>query len=246
MIEAIGLRLAGYPDIPAADLRLVNGRIYGIFDAGDGAASALLAALAGAELPLSGTVKIGGFDTASEPVAAGRGGGYASSDTAFYGRMTVWELMRFVSDVRGEEGSRSARDIHAILDELGLEEVRNVMLSRLSTDRLRRVGLAQALVGAPGTLFLDRPTKGLKPGDAAALREDIRRAAEGRTVFLAGDNASELSALCDRFLFVDGCGITPPLEAEELTEQTATPALTAFLGLRNMAQEVPEEEVSDT
>lgn len=27
--------------------------------------------------------------------------------------MTVWELMRFVSDVRGEEGSRSARDIHA-------------------------------------------------------------------------------------------------------------------------------------
>lgn len=40
MIEAIGLRLAGYPDIPAADLRLVNGRIYGIFDAGDGAASA--------------------------------------------------------------------------------------------------------------------------------------------------------------------------------------------------------------
>ena len=30
MIEAIGLRLAGYPDIPAADLRLVNGRIYGI------------------------------------------------------------------------------------------------------------------------------------------------------------------------------------------------------------------------
>lgn len=242
MIEAIGLRLAGYPDIPAADLRLVNGRIYGIFDTGDGAASALLATLAGAELPLSGTVKIGGFDTVREPAAAGRGIGYTSSDAAFYGRMTVWELMLFVSEVRGEGGSQAARDIHAVLDDLDLDDVRNVMLCRLSTDRLRRVGLAQALAGNPGTLFLDRPTKGLKPGDAAALREDIRHAAEGRTVFLAGDNASELSALCDRFLFVDGCGVTPPLEREALTEQTATPALAAFLGLRNMAKGTPEEE----
>ena len=94
MIETIQLRLAGYPDIPPADLRLVNGRVYGLFDAGDGAASALLAVLAGAALPAAGSVRVGGFDTALEPVPVGKCIGYAASDTEFYDRMTVWGLMR--------------------------------------------------------------------------------------------------------------------------------------------------------
>ena len=51
MIEAVQLRLMGYENRPAADLRLVNGRVYGIYDTGDGMAGALLRALAGAEFP---------------------------------------------------------------------------------------------------------------------------------------------------------------------------------------------------
>lgn len=241
MIETRQLRLAGHPDIPPADLRLVNGTVYGIFDSGDGAASALLAALAGAELPLSGSVRVGGLDTVTEAVAVRRGVGYATSDAAFYGRMTVWELMEFLSELRGEEGSRAARDIHAVLDELELDELRGAMLCRLDADRRRRVALAQALIGNPGTLFLDRPTAGLKPTDAAALREDIRRLSEGKTVFLASDSAREAAQLCGRFLFVDSCGITAPLAAEELEAQPRTPALAAFLGLLEQAEAGEED-----
>ena len=67
MIEAVQLRLMGYENRPAADLRLVNGRVYGIYDTGDGMAGALLRALAGAEFPAEGTVRVGGFDTVVEP-----------------------------------------------------------------------------------------------------------------------------------------------------------------------------------
>lgn len=233
MIETIQLRLQGFPEIPPADLRLPNGRIYGLFDAGDGAASALLAALAGAELPAAGAVRVGGFDTAAEPVPAGRCVGYCADSTGFYDRMTVWELLTFVTELRGEGGSKAARDIHTILEDLELDDLRNVMLCRLGIDERRRVGLAQTLVGNPGTILLDDPTKGLRTTDAAALREDIRRAAEnGKTVFLASDNATELLELCDRFLFVDSTGITPPLEKDALSEAPLTPALKVFLGLR--------------
>lgn len=242
MIETIQLRLQGFPEIPPADLRLPNGRIYGLFDAGDGAASALLAALAGAELPAGGQVRVGGFDTALEPVSAGRCVGYCSDDTGFYDRMTVWDLLSFVSGLRGEGGSKAAREIHAILEELELDDLRNVMLARLGTDERRRVGFAQALVGNPGTVLLDHPTKGLRTTDAAALREDIRRTAEnGTTVFLAGDNATELLELCDRFLFVDCTGITPPMTKEALFEAPRTPALTVFLGLREKTEPKPAD-----
>lgn len=71
MIETAELRLSGYEDRPAADLRLVNGRVYGIYDTGDGMAGALLRALAGAELPADGSVRVGGFDTVTEPEKVG-------------------------------------------------------------------------------------------------------------------------------------------------------------------------------
>lgn len=243
MIETIQLRLAGYPDIPPADLRLVNGRVYGLFDAGDGAASALLAVLAGAALPAAGSVRVGGFDTALEPVPVGKCVGYAASDTEFYDRMTVWGLMSFVSELRGEGGSRAAREIHTILEKLELDDLRNTMLGRLGTDERRRVGVAQALVGNPGTVFLDQPTKGLRTGDAAALSADIRAIAEdGKTVFLASDNSAELQTICDRFLFIDSAGITPPLAQEDLTEQPRTPALAVFLGLQAHAADTTRTE----
>lgn len=230
MIETVGLVLRGYEDRPAADLRLVNGRTYGIFDTGDGSAAALLRALAGAEEPAAGTVRIGGFDTVTEPEKAGLCLGYCSSETGYYGDMTVWELMSFIAGMRGESGTRGTREIHAVLDGLGLDEDRNRLLSALDRDGQRRAGLAQALIGNPAMLFLDRPTKGLEYEAALALREDIRRITESdKTVFLVSDSAAELAGLCDRFLFCDRLGITPPLAKADLMGETPTPAQALFL-----------------
>ena len=234
MIETVQLRLVGYEDRPAADLRLVNGRVYGIYDAGDGMASALLCALAGAELPAGGTVRIGGFDTAVEPEKAGLCLGFCSSETAYYDTMTVWDLMRFVAGLRGEDSDRGARDIHAILDGLGIDGLRNRRLNSLTPESFRRAGLAQALIGNPEMLFLDRPTKGLPPDGAQALLEVISALAEsGKTVFLATDSAAEAEALCNRFLFCDGEGISGPMEKEELADGTPTPARARFLNRHN-------------
>lgn len=243
MIEAISLRLSDSTDRPPADLRLVNGRSYGIFDAGDGAASHLLAALAGAEPVAGGTVRINGFDPVLEPVSAGGCVGYLSPSVGFYERMRVWDLLCFVAELRGVVGAKGAREIHAILEELELDGVRDRMLCRLGTDEHRRVCLAQALVGDPDLLFFDHPTKGLKRDNAAALRTDLAGLRErGKTLFLASDSPSELLGLCDRFLFVDGTGISQPLEPEELAEAAPSPALSAFLALNNRTKEKKQPE----
>ena len=235
MIEAVQLRLMGYENRPAADLRLVNGRVYGIYDTGDGMAGALLRALAG-----EGTVRVGGFDTVTEPEKVGLCLGFCSSESGYYDTMTVWDLMQFVAGMRGEDGEKGARDIHAILDSLDIDDLRNRRLGTLAPDDFRRAGLAQALVGNPDMLFLDNPTKDLKPDEAQVLREDIAQiAGDGKTVFLATDNATEAELLCNRFLFCDGEGISAPMEKEELTDGTPTPARALFLRLS--ARETGEE-----
>ena len=221
MIETAELRLSGYEDRPAADLRLVNGRVYGIYDTGDGMAGALLRALAGAELPADGSVRVGGFDTVTDPEKVGLCLGFCSSESEYYDTMTVWDLMRFVSGMRGEEGSRGARDVHAILDRLDIDDLRNRRLGTLAPDDRRRAGL----------------TKGLKPDEAQALREEIAALAEdGKTVYLATDNAAEAEALCNRFLFCDGEGISGPMDKAELADGTETPAPARMLFLKMLAK----------
>ena len=211
MIEAVQLRLMGYENRPAADLRLVNGRVYGIYDTGDGMAGALLRALAGAEFPAGGTVRVGGFDTVAEPEKVGLCLGFCSSESGYYDTMTVWDLMQFVAGMRGEDGEKGARDIHAILDSLDIDDLRNRRLGTLAPDDFRRAGLAQALVGNPDMLFLDNPTKGLKPDEAQVLREDIAQiAGDGKRCSLQPTMQPRRNCFATASCSATGRGFQPP------------------------------------
>lgn len=56
----------------------------------------------------------------------------------------------------------------------------------ISLGMAQRLGLAQALLGDPGTLILDEPANGLDPHGIHWLRDALRSlASDGRTVFLS-------------------------------------------------------------
>jgi ABC-2 type transport system ATP-binding protein len=65
---------------------------------------------------------------------------------------------------------------------------------------IRRLELAQALVGQPALLVLDEPTVGLDPvaRDGVWQRVDELRRATGMTVLLTTHYMEEAEALCDR------------------------------------------------
>ena len=63
----------------------------------------------------------------------------------------------------------------------------------------QRLGIAQALLGAPKILMLDEPTNGLDPQGMREVRTLLRRLAdEGVTVFVSSHLLTEVEAMCDR------------------------------------------------
>lgn len=194
-----------------------NGKIYGIYGSKGAGKSTLLALLAGALSLQSGKIRINGFDIAREPISAKRCIGYLPQDIHFYPSMTPYELLEFVAEVRAVRDDRRFLHIHELLELLELEELRDRPLSRLTPVQLRRLGLGQALVGAPEILLLDTPAEGLIASERREIYTCIREIAQkGKTVFLATATPAEITELCHEVCLLNNGILEAPAPVEEL------------------------------
>src|SRR5947208_739544 len=111
-------------------------------------------------------------------------------------------------------GAGATAPAPAAIETAGLrkEYGRRVALEGRGDDRIRgyskgmtqRIGLAQALLGAPELVLLDEPTSALDPIGRREVRDLIRSLrAEGIAVFLNSHLLSEVEMVCDRVAIVD-------------------------------------------
>jgi ABC-2 type transport system ATP-binding protein len=90
-----------------------------------------------------------------------------------------------------------------VLEFVGLGDVKRKKPKTFSLGMAQRLGLAQALLGDPGTLILDEPANGLDPHGIHWLRDVLRSLAEqGRTVFVSSHLLSEMALMADRLVVI--------------------------------------------
>jgi Cu-processing system ATP-binding protein len=168
---------------------------------GSGKTTTLKAAL-GLVRPTSGRVLVDGFDIAMYGPSARRRIGYLPQRLTFPEGCTARELLRFYARVRGS----STPDAERLLSRVSLGEAADRRVDGFSGGMRQRLGLAIALLGAPGALVLDEPTAALDPGGALMLRDLITEIrSEGTTVLLSSHDLAEVAGLADRVgIFVDG------------------------------------------
>ncbi|HXY40293.1 MAG TPA: ABC transporter ATP-binding protein [Vicinamibacteria bacterium] len=129
--------------------------------------------------------------------------GYLPEHFAFHEWLRGRELLRFHGRLLGLQGDALARDVAGLLRRVELAEAGERCLREYSKGMRQRIGLAQALLGAPQLVFLDEPTSGLDPLGRLLVRDVIRELkARGTTVFLNSHLLSEVEVTCDRVAFV--------------------------------------------
>jgi ABC-2 type transport system ATP-binding protein len=95
------------------------------------------------------------------------------------------------------------RRVDEVIEFVGLADVIDRRPRGFSLGMAQRLGLAQALLGDPGTLILDEPANGLDPHGIHWLRDVLRSlAGEGRTVFVSSHLLSEMSLMADQLVVV--------------------------------------------
>ncbi len=151
----------------------------------------------------AGTVRIGGKDILEEPGEAKKRIGFLPETPPLYGDMRVEEYLRFVYDLKQCTYNRDAH-IDEVCRVTRISDARRRIIKNLSTGYRQRLGIAQALIGNPGVLVLDEPTVGLDPKQIIEVRNLIRTLGREHTVILSSHILSEVQAVCDRVVILDG------------------------------------------
>ncbi|MGJ9426695.1 ATP-binding cassette domain-containing protein [Nesterenkonia halotolerans] len=114
------------------------------------------------------------------------------------------------------------------LETLGITALAERDLSTLSGGERQLTALASLLTLHPGVLVLDQPSQSLDHSARRRLARSLREfRATGGAILLTGHQHDELSAECDRVLFLDEGRLSPGGPWGPASEATASPMLTA-------------------
>jgi len=89
--------------------------------------------------------------------------GYMPQHIRPIGGLSVCEQIAYCGWLKGLGKREAKAEALVALERVDLAEVASTQSTRLSGGQIRRLGLAQSLIGSPGWLLLDEPTAGLDP-----------------------------------------------------------------------------------
>jgi Cu-processing system ATP-binding protein len=155
--------------------------------------STLFKAVLGFLQPSAGRIAVTGHAPGTD--AARIAVNYLPEVVSFPRNLTGREVLVFFSGLRG--APRAA--VADLLARVGLTEASDRTVGTYSKGMRQRLGLAQALIGAPRLLLLDEPTSGLDPVSRQEFYEIIAdAAARGSAVLLSSHSLEEVQDRTDR------------------------------------------------
>ncbi len=116
-----------------------------------------------------------------------------------YLQLTGAENLEFFASLHRSPTRRPAD----LLDLVGLSDAADSRVAEYSKGMKMRLNFVRALLHDPSVLFLDEPTAGLDPVNAAVIKALIREERhKGKTVLLTTHNMADVDELCDRVGFL--------------------------------------------
>ena len=180
----------GTPSVCDVSFHVEAGEVVSLLGPSGCGKTTLLRLAAGLEQPRNGTIRlynkiISSVDYLQPPEQ--RGIGYMFQDYALFPHLTVIQNVVFGLS---QKGSVATKRGFAVLEEVGIESLRDMYPHELSGGQQQRVALARALAPKPAVILLDEPYAGLD----SRLRERIR---DQMLHVLKGSNAATLMVTHD-------------------------------------------------
>jgi len=191
----------GKEALRGVDLTVGEGMLVGLLGPNGAGKSTLTKIACGLVQASGGEVTVAGAPAGS--LEARRATGYLAELFRFPAWLTALELLTLHQRLAGSGGGSAERE--ELLELVGLGDAREVRVEAMSKGMQQRLGIAQAMIGAPSLLLLDEPTSALDPAGRRVVRELlVELRSRGIGVMLNSHLLGEVERVCDAVTIIDG------------------------------------------
>ena len=213
--SGLGKRYGSVVALDGVGLSVAPGELVGLVGANGAGKSTLVKIACGLVRPTTGTAMVCGAPAGSRE--ARRRLGYLAELFRFPGWSTASEVLGLHQRLSGSPRGQSERD--ELLELVGLSDVAQRRVEKMSKGMQQRLGIAQALVGEPNLLLLDEPTSALDPAGRRAIRALLLQLRDrGIAVLLNSHLLGEVERVCDRVVILAHGTVVADGRPDELTQ----------------------------
>lgn len=219
--QAVSRHYGALCAVDDVSLALRAGEVTALVGHNGAGKTTLIKLLLGLVRPSAGQVRVLGLDPAGRAGAQARHAlGFVPENVAFHGAMTALELMAFYARLKACPLARNLE----LLERVGLGEAARRRVATYSKGMRQRLGMAQALIGAPRLLLFDEPTSGLDPASRAEVYASIDRLrGDGATVLVSTHALAEIERHVDRVAIMHRGRLLAAGALDELQRASALP-----------------------
>lgn len=189
------------PVVRDVTLAVRQGEAVGLLGPNGAGKTTVFYMITGLIRPDRGAIRIDGLDVTSLPMysRARLGIGYLPQEASIFRGLTVEDNIKAVLEIVEPDRRQRKQDLERLLEEFGIDHLRNSPSIALSGGERRRCEIARALASRPAFMLLDEPFAGIDPIAVGDIQKLVRQlTARGIGVLITDHNVRETLGLIDR------------------------------------------------
>lgn len=129
--------------------------------------------------------------------------GYLPQKFGMFRELTVYEMMEYFATLKDIDKKNQTQQIERCVEEVNLSDRMYDRIATLSGGMVRRLGIAQALLGDPEFILFDEPTAGLDPEERMRFKNILAHIKGNNTIIISTHIVSDVEAVCGNILIMD-------------------------------------------
>ena len=176
------------------------GEIYGLLGPNGAGKSTLIKIIAGLVVPTSGSLRVLGFNSATDSSRVKSKIGYVSETSMLYESLTPRDFFEFVASIRKIDAETANDRVDRLAPAFGLQQFYDSPIGTLSMGTRQKVSIVGALLHNPSLLLLDEPLNGLDAKTGRIVKSLISlHARKNNCAVLFSTHIMEVAEqICDR------------------------------------------------